>query len=93
MNHIRAWAPETRPNTLLLKYEDIVGDLPTTLDRLGTFLKRDIKQQEIPPRNSIAGVDGRWVRKKSDWRSEFPGQLLEFFNKENSEILKRLGYE
>jgi len=92
-DHIRAWAPETRPNTLLLKYEDIVGDLPATLDRLGAFLKRDIRQQEIPPRNRIAGVDGRWVRKKSDWRSEFPGQLLEYFNKDNSEILKRMGYD
>jgi len=70
-----------------------VGDLPATLDRLGAFLKRDIRQQKIPPRNRIAGVDGRWVRKKSDWRSEFPGQLPEYFNKENSEILKRLGYE
>ena len=92
-DHIRAWEPETRPNTLLLKYEDIVEDLPVTLDKLSAFLKRDIRQKIIPPRNKIAGADGRWVRKKSDWRSEFPERLLEYFNKENSEILKRLGYE
>jgi hypothetical protein len=92
-DHIRAWAPETRPNTLLLKYEDIADDLPAILDQLGAFLKREIRKNKIPPRNRIAGVDGRWVRKKSDWRREFPDQLLDWFNRENREMLKRLGYE
>ena len=92
-DHIRAWAPETRPNTLFLKYEDMVDDLPVILERLGAFLKRDIRKIRIPPRRRIVGVDGRWVRKKSDWRSEFPGPLLEWFVEENSEMLERLGYK
>jgi len=65
-DHVRAWAPETRPNTLLLKYEDIVDDLTATLDPLGAFLKREIRTRRIPRHNRIAGVDERWVRKKSD---------------------------
>ena len=92
-DHIRAWSPETRPNTLLLKYEDIVDDLPANLDRLGAFLKREIRKKKIPPRNRIAGVDGRWVRKKSNWRDEFPDRLLERYIEENGEMLERLGYE
>ena len=92
-DHIRAWAPETRPSTLLLKYEDMVDDLPKSLGKLSRFLERDIQQKKIPPRDKIARGDGRWVRKNSDWRSQFPDQLLEWFNEENGEMLERLGYE
>ena len=71
----------------------MVDDLPVILERLGAFLKRDIRKIRIPPRRRIVGVDGRWVRKKSDWRSEFPGPLLEWFVEENSEMLERLRYK
>ena len=40
----------------------------------------------------IAGSDGRWVKTRSDWKADMPQEVLEEFNRDNAEILKRAGY-
>ncbi len=92
-SHVNAWSPEERPHTLLLRYEDMVSDLPTTLQRISVFLKRDVVKDSSPNRDKIASIDGRWVKKKSDWRTEILGELMERFTELNGEMLKRMGYE
>jgi hypothetical protein len=91
-NHVLSWAPYERPNTLLLKYEDMVADLPATLNSISRFLDRDVLKREIPKRETIAAVDGRWVKNKSDWRTEISEELMERFVELNGEMLKRMGY-
>jgi len=90
--HVQAWNPWDRPNTLLLKYEDMATNLPVTLDNISAFIKRDIIRKNIPDRNTIAQSDGRWVKPKKNWRSELSGDLLKHFNEENKDILLRAGY-
>lgn len=92
-SHVHSWSPDTRPHTLLLKYEDMVSDLPATLNRISFFLERDILKKKIPKRETIAGADGRWVKKKSDWRTEISDELMERFTEINGEMLKRMGYQ
>lgn len=92
-NHLAAWKPWERKNTLLLEYEDLRCNLPLVLDKISVFLKRDILSRQVPERGTIAAVDGRWVRNKSDWRSEFGEDLLRRFNEINDEMLKKMGYE
>lgn len=91
-NHLIAWRPWERANTLLLRYEDMRTDLPATLERISAFLQRPILKQTIPDRNQIAADDGTWVRRETNWEAEMPPDMLSRFNQLNGEMLKKLGY-
>jgi hypothetical protein len=90
--HAQSWNPWVRPNTLLLRYEDMKNDLSSTLDSIGKFLQRETINDSLPDRNTIAEVDGRWVKPQSNWRSELAGADLELFNLMNADILKKAHY-
>ena len=91
-DHINSWDPLSRPNTLLLKYEDILTNLDSVLLKLSIFMNRDILNHKLPSRETIADDDGRWVRKKTNWESELSGENLDRFNELNNSILKQFGY-
>lgn len=91
-SHVYAWSPDKRPHTLLLRYEDMVNDLPMIVQRISVFLKRDIVNNNIPSRDEIANIGGRLVKKKSDWRTEISEELMDRFTELNGEMLKRMGY-
>ena len=91
-DHINSWDPISRPNTLLLKYEDILTNLDSVLLKLGVFLNQDVLNHKLPPRETIADDDGRWVRKKTNWESELSGENLDRFNELNKTLLKQFGY-
>ncbi|MBS3955227.1 MAG: sulfotransferase domain-containing protein [Methylomicrobium sp.] len=100
-NHVKSWNPWARPNTLLLEYENMINDLPATLNSISTFLAREIINEHLPERNTIAGVDdrkaisgvdGQWVTSQKCWRPELSGELLNRFNALNHDLLKKAGY-
>jgi len=91
-DHVESWHPWDRPNTLLLRYEDMTGDLSTVLQSISAFLKLDIQAGKISDRDLIAGQAGRWVKQKSDWKAILSGDLLERFLEINGDTLKRAGY-
>ena len=89
-DHINSWDPLFRPNTLLLKYEDILNNLDSVLLKLSVFLNQDVLNHKLPPRETIA--DGRVVRIKTNWESELSGENLDRFNELNKTFLKQFGY-
>ena len=91
-DHVRAWNPRNRPNTLLLAYEQLKHDLPGSLDKISRFLSRPIIGERVPDRNTIAARDGRWVRKESSWQTELVGANLARFNEISVDILEAYGY-
>ncbi|MBF0281912.1 MAG: sulfotransferase domain-containing protein [Zetaproteobacteria bacterium] len=91
-NHVKSWGPWARPNTLLLKYEDLRDDLPMCLEMLSQFLKIEVVSTVIPDRDIIAAADGKWVKKETDWRAELNGENLRKFMEINGEILNKAGY-
>ena len=91
-DHIESWDPLSRPNTLLLKYEDILNNLDSILLQLSNFLDRDIINNQLPSRDTIAGNDGKWVRKKTDWRAVLSEADLTRFNEINQQSLEQFGY-
>jgi hypothetical protein len=91
-DHVRAWNPTRRPNTLLLRYEDLRADLPAGLDRIGRFLDRAVVSERLPDRDEIAASDGHWVRKESSWQTELAGPALARFNEINRDVLQAFGY-
>lgn len=90
--HVQSWNPWDRPNTLLLRYEDMQNNLPSVLNRISQFFERDILEENVTDRATIASEDGRWVRSESDWRSDLSGVLLERFNEINKDTLIKAGY-
>ncbi len=91
-NHVVSWDPWNRANTLLLKYEQLLNDYPSVLKDIGEFLHKEIINTRIPDRDTIAGIDGKWVRKKTNWESELSGANLERFIQINGDVLKKAGY-
>lgn len=90
--HLDAWHPETRADTLLLRYEDMVADLPQVLQQLSAFLDRPILQRAIPTREEIASSDGKWVRRGSDWREHMTPADEALFAEVNGAAMARLAY-
>jgi hypothetical protein len=91
-SHVKSWNPWDRPNTLLLKYENMTNNLAATLNSISDFLKCDIINDNIPDRSTIAGIDGRYVKNKKDWRTVLSGDLLKRFNQINEDVLRKAGY-
>ncbi|MDB9313837.1 sulfotransferase domain-containing protein [Spirulina sp. CS-785/01] len=91
-NHVQAWSPWNRPNTLLLRYEDLSTDYTTALEPLSSFLGVPLQSEVLPSREEIARKDGRWVRKKSDWRDYWTDELETLFLQYNQAMLEKMGY-
>ena len=92
-DHLDFWKPLSRPNTLLLRYEDILDDLDASLLKLSNFLEREILTTELPSRDLIAQNDGKWVRKKTDWKEVLTDKDLVRFNEINNQYLDQYGYK
>lgn len=91
-NHLTAWKPWERPNTLLIRYEEIASNLPSVLDKISLFLDYTILADKIPDREILTAIDGRWVRAKSEWKSKISDAQLKICNEINKDMLQKLGY-
>ena len=92
-DHLEFWKPLSRHNTLFLRYEDILDDLDASLLKLSNFLEREILTTELPSRDLIAQNDGKWVRKKTDWKEVLTDKDLVRFNEINNQYLDQYGYK
>ena len=92
-DHLISWNPLKRPNTLLIKYEDILCNFEYVLNSIETFLEIKVVNKKIPSRDTIALFDGKWGRSKTDWKEKISSEELNLFNKINYTFLKEFGYE
>ena len=92
-DHLISWNPLKRPNTLLIKYEDILCNFEYVLNSIETFLEIKVLSKKLPSRDTVALFDGRWVRSKTDWKEKISSEELNLFNKINYPFLKEFGYE
>lgn len=90
--HIEKWSPRTRPNTLLIRYEDLVDNLPASIAMVGEFLGLAALADSLPSRDSLAENDGRWIRPSTAPRDPLKGQDLALFLKVNRAAMKDYGY-
>jgi hypothetical protein len=91
-DHVKAWSPRVRPNTMLLIYEELRHDLPGCLEKISRFLGSPVTGDRLPDRDTIAASDGRWVRQQSRWQTELEGGNLARFNEINADVLEAYGY-
>ena len=76
-----------------MRYEDILGDFDSSLNKISDFLGREIVSNNLPSRDKIAENDGKWVRKKTDWREVLTDEDLVRFNELNIKYLNQFGYK
>lgn len=92
-NHLNSWRPWERRNTLFLKYEDVVLDLPSTLNKISNFLGVNILNETIPLRDIIASIDSRQIVKRGGHsKPDMSEALLKKFVERNGEMLRQTGY-
>jgi hypothetical protein len=70
----------------------MLDNLPLVLQQLNNVFGREVISTKLPERNSISAVDGRWVRKKSDWKTKFNDEAMALFNEINREMMQKMGY-
>ncbi len=90
-NHVLSWIKNPPTNILILEYEQMRNDLEGTLKSISDFLGLEILNHTMPEREKLA--DGKWVKKKSDWREDFSKSDLDLFYMHNAEAMNLLGYE
>ena len=92
-DHLISWNPLKRPNTLLVRYEDILVNFEYVLSSIETFLEKNVISKKLPSRDTVATFDGKWVRPKTDWKEKISSEELNLFNEINYPLLKEFGYE
>lgn len=90
--HLRRWHPIDRPNTLFLRYESVVADTRSTVDKLAEFLNLKPKSYVVPSREDLARYDGKWIRSENKSRRPLSGTDLERFWLKNGEQMLQYGY-
>jgi sulfotransferase family protein len=92
--NVSAWT--RRPNTVVVRYEDVVRDPAGTTDRAlaaaGCQLPRVC--DELPTFESMKQKNSKVVRRGviGSWRDEFPADLLPLFWKRHGATMQECGY-
>lgn len=91
--HIAWWQPKQRPNTLLLRYEDVVANVAATIEAVAGFIGVTPTAYSIPSRDELAAVDGKWIRSTSaPGRTTLTAEQLAHFWQVNGEAMLEYGY-
>lgn len=93
-DHVAAWDPQVRPNTLLLKFEDLVSDPGAHLLALSDFLGRPVGDGDIPAFKELSEVNSKMFRegKLAAWKEQLTEEQQLLFWLDNYEQMSRLGY-
>jgi len=91
--HIAWWSPRARPNTLFLRYEDVVADMGKSIDTIADFISLEPRARTIPSRDAIAAVDGKWVRSATaPGRTTLSAEQIDMFWRHNGPSMLQNGY-
>ena len=92
--HIEAWQPTTRPNTLLIKFEELVDAPDKFIKPISEFLEISSEGQDIPSFEELKKVNPAFFRsgKKRSWEGQFTAQEYASFMLKNRSQLMEYGY-
>lgn len=89
-DHLSAWEPENRPDTLLLRYEHMVEDPRGAIDAISGFLNRSVICPDPPSREEMHAADPRFVRKPV--KTTINAEDEKLFWRLNGDMMKKYGY-
>lgn len=93
-DHLAAWTCQTRPNTLLLRYEDLANDPHDALRLISAFIDRPIIAERPPRYADLQSVNPKFFRSGVDVRniSELKDESLDLFWLLHGKSMIELGY-
>jgi Sulfotransferase domain len=94
-DHFAAWAPNSRKNTLLLRYDELARSSERALNSISQFIERPLDSTEILSFDSLKSVDSQFFRVGDDVANigELTGEELEFFWLLHGPLMAELGYD
>ncbi|MEZ5558732.1 MAG: sulfotransferase domain-containing protein [Pseudomonadales bacterium] len=92
--HVTAWSPGSRANTLLLRFEALIADPQSHVEQIADFLGRTPNTETLPTFTDLQGVNRRFFRKGNvdSWRSELSDELQILFWLKNGDQLLEFEY-
>jgi hypothetical protein len=93
-DHYVAWQPQTRPNTLFLRYEDLVGQPEEIIPQIGEFLGQKPVDGRVPGFEELQQrfpVFFRRGRNDDFLRAWTPAQMS-LFNELHGAVMQQLNY-
>jgi hypothetical protein len=93
--HIEAWSPKTRPDTLLLFYEDVIAPDARTINLISEFLGIDpLPQGSVPSFDDLNSREPGFFRAGSNTKNitELTGDELELFWWLHGEAMNDFGF-
>lgn len=92
--HVASWDPDNRPNTLLLRYEDLITDTGGAIDRLAAFLHARPRAHQLKSFEELQRVNPRMFRcgDRGAWKPHFNRRLRSEFWHRHGAVMERYGY-
>jgi len=93
--HYKAWSPKTRPNTLFLKFEELMGDAEGAVEKIADFTGLSVKANGAAPEfEDLQKQFPDFFRSGSDRknRAELTDDQMSYLLFLHGETLKELGY-
>jgi hypothetical protein len=92
--HYGAWHPKTRPDTLFLRYEELVNQPAEIIPQLAAFLQLEPTGGRLPTFEELQKTYPNFFRRgqNTDYTTQWtPGQMA-LFNRLHGGVMKELGY-
>src|SRR5262249_19570975 len=92
--HYLAWRPNKRPNTLFLRYEDLIKKPEEIVGQLAQFLERDAGNGHLPSFEELKARAPTFFRRgdNQDFLSQWTPQQMALFNRLHGAVMEELGY-
>jgi len=93
-DHLRNWNPLGRGDTLLLRFEELVADPDSALDRLAEFTGLPIRSRNIPGFRDLQQMDGRFCSsgRKDSYRDTMPPDVQTLFWLRSHRQMRAMAY-
>jgi hypothetical protein len=92
--HVEAWALSDRPNTLVVRYEQLAAADPRALQQIAAFLDRPLLQAFDTSFERLHALNPQFFRRGSDAANiaEMDAVSLRLFEQLHGATLRRIGY-
>ena len=93
-DHVQAWDPLSRPNTLLIKFEELTQDPTNQLESISHFLGAQPISNSIPTFEELQKINPKFFRsgKKDSWKDIYTKNELNIFWAKHYLQMKKYGY-
>lgn len=92
--HVKTWALSGRPNTLVVRFEDLAAAQPKTLQAIAAFIGRPLSREFDVSFARLHARSPAFFRRGSDRENiaEMNREDLDLFQSLHGEVLRQMGY-